>query len=260
MLETLQRNQELYYFWAPLIEPLEEYFHAEVCGLERIPEEPVLLIGNHNGGVMAPDMFIFLRHFAEYCEYDDVPVPMAHNALFRVPGVKQFLCKAGALPASREHAVEALDAGRKVLVYPGGDWETHRPSTERDKIDFGGRTGFIKIALRAGVPVVPVVSAGAHDGWIVLTRGEKIAHTLRLDKFFRIKVFPIALAAPLGLVLGPVSIHLPLPSTILTQVLDPIWLEGDPDDRYAVEENYRLVTDTMQATLTRLSRKLRGKP
>ncbi len=257
--DILERNRRLYYFVTPLIELAEAYFHADICCLERIPDEPVLLVGNHNGGVVAPDMFIFLRHFAEYCHYDDVPVPMAHDALFRVPGVRQFLCNAGALPASREHAIDALCAGRKVLVYPGGDWETHRPSSERDKIDFGGRVGFIRIALRAGVPIVPVVAAGAHDGWFVITRGETIARRLRLDRIFRIKVFPIALAAPFGLVVGPASVHIPLPSRILIEVLEPIHIRGEADNPYDVEEAYRRVTDTMQAALTRLAHRLRGR-
>lgn len=258
--DTLERNRNLYYFVTPLIELAEPYFHPQVRGLRRIPPEAALLVGNHNGGVMAPDMFIFLRHFAEHCDYDDVPVPLAHDALFRVPGVRRFLCGAGALPASREHAVAALERGRKVLVYPGGDWETHRPSAERDKIDFGGRTGFIKMALRAGVPIVPVVAAGAHDGWFVITRGERIARRLGLDRIFRIKVFPIAVAAPFGLVLGPASLHLPLPCTIHIEVLEPMHIAGSADNAYDVEEGYRRVTDTMQTALTRLARRLRGKP
>ncbi|WP_168210768.1 lysophospholipid acyltransferase family protein [Persicimonas caeni] len=260
MSETLRKNRKLYRRVTPIIKHLERYFHPQVDGLDRIPDGPALLVGNHNGGVMAPDMFIFLRHFAEHTNFQDVPVPLAHDALFRVPGVKQFLESAGAQPASREHAIDALCAGRKVLVYPGGDWETHRPSSERDKIDFGGRNGFIKIALRANVPIVPVVSAGAHDGWFVITRGDQIAHKLKLDKLFRIKVFPIALGAPFGLVLGPASIHVPLPSDIRIQVLEPVCLDGSVDDAYNVEEHYRHITDAMQGVLTRLARELRGKP
>ena len=259
MAETSRPNRNLYYFMAPLIELIERYFDAEVFGMEHIPAGPAMVVGNHSGGVMTPDSFIFLRHYLLHCEFEDPPIPLAHDALFGVPYIRDFLRGGGAIPASRENAVEALKQGRKLLVYPGGDWETHRPSSERDKIDFGGRAGFIKIAMQAGVPIVPVVAAGAHDGWFVITRGERIAQRLKLDKIFRIKVFPIALAAPFGLLLGPVSVHIPLPCKIRIRVLEPIELLGERDDAWAVEENFRRVTDTMQAALTELARPLRGR-
>ena len=85
-----------------------------------------------------------------------------------------------------------------VLVYPGGDWETHRPSWESDKVDFAGRKGFIRLALDAGVPIVPVVSIGGQETALFLSRGAGLAKALRLDKLFRLKVLPISIAAALG--------------------------------------------------------------
>jgi 1-acyl-sn-glycerol-3-phosphate acyltransferase len=247
---------DLLFFFDPIAENIEEYFDAEVRGMNRVPDEAALLAGNHSGGIMTPDTFIFLREYYHHTNFEDGPVILAHSALFEAPVIRDVLIGGGAIPASRNSARGALDEGRKVLVYPGGDWEVHRPSSERDTIDFGGRKGFVTLAMEAGVPIVPVVAAGAHDGWYVVTRGEKIAKALLLDRLFRIKVFPIAFAAPMGLLVGPLTLHWPMPTKIIIEVLDPIDVEGDPNDADAVDAAYERVVDTMQDTLTRLADEL----
>ena len=62
-----------------------------------------------------------------------------------------------------------------MLVYPGSDLDTFRPFRDRDKIVLGGRKGFLELALRERVPIVPVVTAGTHEQIIVLTRGDRLA-------------------------------------------------------------------------------------
>lgn len=247
---------DVLFFFDPIAENIEEYFDAEVRGLERIPQGRALLAGNHNGGIMTPDSFIFLREYYHHTNFEDGIVILAHSALFEAPIVRDILKGGGAIPASRDSARGALEDDRKVLVYPGGDWEVHRPSTKRDEIDFGGRKGFITLAMEADAPIVPFVAAGAHDGWYVLTRGEKIAKALLLDKLFRIKVFPIAFAAPMGLLVGPLSLYWPMPTKILIEVLDPIYVDGDPDNPDDVDAAYELITGTMQEALTRLAGEL----
>lgn len=249
---------DVLFFFDPLAENIEEYFDAEVRGLERIPAGGALLAGNHNGGIMTPDTFIFLREYYHHFDFEDGPVILAHSALFEAPIIRDILRGGGAIPASRASAHRALAEERKVLVYPGGDWEVHRPSSMRDEIDFGGRKGFITLAMEADVPIVPVVAAGAHDGWYVLTRGEKIAKALLLDKLFRIKVFPIAFAAPMGLLVGPMSLYWPMPTKIIIETLEPIWVEGDPDNADDVDTAYDHIVATMQDALTRLAGELRG--
>jgi 1-acyl-sn-glycerol-3-phosphate acyltransferase len=243
----------------PFAEPFVRYFHSEVRGIEHVPEGPALIVGNHNGGVMTPDSFLFGLAFYRHNGFTEPMYALGHDALFKVPGVAEILRRLGGTPASPGAADRLLHAGKKVLVYPGGDWETHRPSYDRDRIDFAGRKGFVETALRTGAPIVPVVAAGAHEGWYVLTRGEKIAKKLGLDRRFRLRVFPIALGFPFGLVVGPVSVHLPPPGTILIEVLEPIRLEGDPDDPAALDAGYARVTGTMQAVLTRLAKERRAR-
>ena len=108
-----------------------------------------------------------------------------------------------------------------MLVYPGGDWRrTGRPGTA--KVEFAGREGFVRLALAAGVPIVPVVSIGGQETALFLTRGERVARVLRLDRRFRLKVLPVSLALPWGLDVGDLFGHLALPAKITIQVLEPI--------------------------------------
>jgi 1-acyl-sn-glycerol-3-phosphate acyltransferase len=80
-----------------------------------------------------------------------------------------------------------------VLVYLGGDYETFRPSWHGDQIEFGGRQGFVRLALDENVPIVPVVAIGGQETALFLTRGERAAKLLRLDKLARIKVLPVSI-------------------------------------------------------------------
>lgn len=230
----------------------EHYFDAQVRGLERIPDAPALLVGNHNAGMASPDLFIFYDAYARHRGVDDLPVGLAHEKVFLFPVVRQLLRAAGAISAHPEGAHRALESGRKVMVYPGGDWEALRPSSDRDIVDFGGRTGFVRLAMEAGVPIVPIVAAGAHDGWYVVTRGDQIADVLGLDKLLRLETFPIAFALPTGIVAGPINLHIPLPHPIIVEVCDPISVDGDPTDEEAVRCGYDLVRWTMQEKLDAL--------
>lgn len=234
----------------------EKYFQVEVEGMEKIPEGAALLTGQHNGGLMVADSVIFFREYAERYDLEELPLSLAHWLVMKVPLLGRILEDLDVVPASPENAIRALKKGRKVLVYPGGDWETMRPSRERDRVDFGGRTGFIKTALRAGAPIVPIVAAGAHDGWYVITRGEELARRMKIDKWLRIKVFPIALAMPMGLLVGPIAFYIPLPHKIIMKVMDPIEVEGDPEDQENLERIYEEIMERMQAELDELTVRL----
>ncbi len=78
------------------------------------------------------------------------------------------------------------------------------------------------MALESGVPLVPIVAVGAHDGWYVWRRGTRIAEFLRLKKYFRIDVFPLGCALPFGFFVGALWPVLPLPRKIILEILPPI--------------------------------------
>jgi 1-acyl-sn-glycerol-3-phosphate acyltransferase len=225
------------------------WFRGEVRGLGNIPETgPVLLAGNHSGGNMTPDTTVFTLAFCAYFGVERPFYQLAHNLVLSMPGLS-FLRKYGTVAASPENAHKALEAGAALLVYPGGDWEVHRPSTDRNRVDFNRRKGFIRLALEHDVPVVPVVSIGGQETALFLSRGDRLARLFGLDRMFRLKVLPISLALPWGLNVGDMLGHIPLPAKITAEALPPIYLREEFGDQPDLDEVYDHVTRLMQDTL-----------
>ena len=228
------------------------WFRAEVRGLEKIPPTgPVLLVGNHSGGNMTPDTTVFVLAFSAYFGVERPFYQLAHSLVMAMPG-QWWLRKFGTIVASPENADKALAKGAAVLVYPGGDYEVHRPTWESATVDFDGRDGFIRLAHRDRVPLVPVVSIGGQETALFVSRGERLARLLRLDRLFRLKVLPISLALPWGLNIGDFLGHLPLPAKITIEVLDPIDVRARFGNKPNWEAAYRDVVGIMQRTLSQL--------
>ena len=226
------------------------YFRTEIRGLEHLPAGPALLVGNHNAAPVMPDTLAILTHYAFGNPPRQLKV-MTHDLTLQVPFINAIATELGSVSSVYDAALKTLAGGYHVLIYPGGGWDSCRPHRDRDRIDFKGRQGYLRLALDAGVPIVPVVSAGAQDGWRVLTRGDRIAELLGLKKY-NVDIFPIALALPWGLVVGPAVPFIPLPRKVLVSILPPI------DPRELVKETgghaqavARLVS-LMQAELDRL--------
>jgi len=177
---------------------------------------------------------------------------LAHNLVLSMPGLA-FLRRYGTVAASPENAEQALSSGAALLVYPGGDYEVHRPTWERNKVDFGGRKGFIRLALEHDVPIVPVVSIGGQETALFLSRGERLARLLMLDRLFRLKVLPISIAPPWGLNVGDMLGHFPLPAKLTVEALPPIALREEFGPEPDVDEVYDHVMRLMQETLDALA-------
>jgi 1-acyl-sn-glycerol-3-phosphate acyltransferase len=227
------------------------WYRAEVRGLGNIPDAgPVLLVGNHSGGNMTPDTVVFTLAFSTYFGVERPFYQLAHNLVLAMPPLGR-LRRFGTVAASRANARKALQSGAALLVYPGGDYEVHRPSWERNRVDFGRRTGFILLAIEQNVPVVPVVSIGGQETALFLTRGERLARLLMLDRLFRLKVLPISLALPWGLNVGDMLGHLPLPSKITIETLPAIDLRAefgpDPDLDEVYDHLVRQMQDALDA-------------
>jgi 1-acyl-sn-glycerol-3-phosphate acyltransferase len=229
------------------------WFRGEVRGLGNIPEEgAVLLVGNHSGGNVTPDTTVFQLAFSAYFGVERAFYQLAHNLVLSMPGLG-FLRKYGTVAASPENAERALSTGAALLVYPGGDYEVHRPSWERHKVDFGGRKGFIRLALEQDVPIVPVVAIGGQETALFLSRGEGLSRLLRMDRMFRLKVLPISIALPWGVNVGDMLGHVPLPSKIVVEALPPIHLREEFGPEPDLGEVYDHLVRTMQETLDALA-------
>ena len=244
------------YLWNPL---MDYWFRMEIEGFEKLPDPPVLLIGVHSGAPFVWDAwtvgFQWWRHFGA-----DRPLHgTAHDALMAAPLLSAYFRKMGVLPAAPDSIAGALAAGRDVALWPGGEVDSLRPWLDRDKAVLAGRTGFIRMAIRAGVPIVPIATVGGPDSMPVLLKGRRLARALQLDKLARLKMFPIALQAPWGL--SPAMLpELPLPTKIRTAFQDPVRFGVGPeraDDDDYVERKYREVRRSIQSGMDALARRRR---
>ena len=234
------------------------YFRADVRGLDNIPASgPVLLVGNHSGGTMIADTFVFAQAFCDHFGADRRFYQLAHDLVFKVPGARALVQRYGAIPASRANMKRALSRDAALLVYPGGDHETFRPSWESSEVGFGGRSGFVELALEHNVPIVPIVAIGGQETALFLGRGRRLASTLQLNRLLRLKVLPVVIGPPFGVTVLDLPGRIPLPSKITIRALPALDLRERLGANPDLEEGCRLVTDTMQRTLTRLAKKRR---
>ncbi len=239
-----------------LLGPLTDaWFAPEVRGLEHVPDGAALLVGTHNGGNLAPDMFslmvaLWRRFGAERPGYG-----MAHDVVFAVPVIGRYMAKLGAVPARQRYARTLLERDAIVLVYPGGDLDAFKPFSARHQVRFGERTGFVRTALLTGAPIVPVVSVGAHETIYVVSDGRALARRLGLKGLTRIEVLPLIVCLPWGVWLGAVEGHVPVPSKVRIRVLPAMRFPYPPSaaaDDAIVHEVRDEVRRAMQAALDEL--------
>lgn len=234
------------------VAPAVKLWHrAEVRHLDNLPAAGgALVVSNHSGGMFTPDVFIFSPAYYDAFGYDRPVYTLGHYGLFMGP-MDGWLRRLGVIEASRENAAAALHSGAVVLVFPGGDYDSYRPTLGANTVDFNGRTGYVRTAIEAGVPIVPTVSIGAQETQLFLTRGHWLARKLGLTKA-RMDILPVSFGFPFGLsVLFPPNV--PLPAKVVTEVLEPIDVVarfGDDPDVAEVDEYVRSV---MQAALDRLA-------
>jgi 1-acyl-sn-glycerol-3-phosphate acyltransferase len=229
------------------------WYRAEVRNMGNVPERgPVLLVGNHTGGNMSPEVLILPLAFSTYFGVERPFYQLAHNLVLASP-FGRYLRRYGAMAASHEHARTALRSDAAVLVFPGGDWEVHRPSWQRNKVDLAGRRGFIKLALAEDVPIVPVVTIGGQETALFLSRGSWLAKITGAERFLRLKVLPISLALPWVINVSDLLGHIPLPAKITIEVLAPIDLRERFGPEPDVDEVYEHLTRVMQEALDGLA-------
>ncbi len=242
------------------IEPFTKvWFRPEVRGLEHVPEAGSLLVGNHNGGMLSADTFVFGIELAKARGVGALPYGLAHEIALMAPGVQHILMPLGAVRACHENALRLFERGKNVLVYPGGDLESLRAYRDRNRIVFGERRGYVRLALQANVPITPIVAHGAHATSIVLHDGKGLAKWLPIARLLRLKVWPLTFSLPWGFVLGITPPYFPLPTKITVEVLEPIRFERSGEDAAAdvdyVEACHGRVVGAMQSKLDELALK-----
>jgi 1-acyl-sn-glycerol-3-phosphate acyltransferase len=238
---------------------LRRYFRTEVRGLENIPPAGgALLVSNHSGGQFAADVPILAVEFYEKFGYDRPIHTLSHDMLFIGP-IGNVLRRTGFIKASRENAAEALRSGHLVVVFPGGDYDAMRPTVWENVIDFDGRKGYVRTAIEAGVPIVPTVSIGGQESQLFLGRGTGLAKALGpITRAVRTKIMPISVGFPFGVsFFGVFPPNVPLPTKIVTQVLEPVDIAADFGENPDVDAVDAHVREVMQRALDRLARERR---
>ena len=244
------------FLWNPLI---DYWFRMEMEGWENLPEPPALLIGIHSGAPFVWDAWTvgiqWWRRFGDERTLHGT----AHDALMAAPLIGDYFRRMGVLPAAPDSIAGALAAGHDVALWPGGEVDSLRPWVKRDEAVLAGRKGFVRMAIRAGVPIVPIATVGGPDSMPVLFSGRKLAKLLQLDRIARLKMFPIAISAPWGI--GPAMLpEIPLPTKIRTAFQEPVDLDSDPeraeDDAY-VDRAYEDVRASIQRGMDALARRRR---
>jgi 1-acyl-sn-glycerol-3-phosphate acyltransferase len=230
------------------IRPLIKGYHrAEVRGLEKFPPGGALVVSNHSGGLFPMDVPVFATGFYEAFGYERPVYTLSHDVLFSGP-IAEFFTRTGFIRASHDNADKALRSGGVVVVFPGGDYDVYRPTLSQNKIDFGGRTGYIRAALNAGVPLVPTVATGGQESQLYLSRGAGLAKVLRLDKLMRVKILPVSVGFPFGLS-AVLPVNLPLPTKIVMEVLEPIDVAAKFGENPDIDEVDTHVRHVMQRAL-----------
>jgi 1-acyl-sn-glycerol-3-phosphate acyltransferase len=229
---------------------LRMYHRHEIRIDAPVPDRPVLFVCNHGfGGVIDLNVaaFIAARQAAGVTR---PTTALVHQIAWTV-GAGALVERFGGTPGSRPSADAAFDADHNVLVFPGGDVDAGKSWRDRNTIKFHG-SGFARLAGDRGVPIVPVVTAGAGESLMVLSDGQAVARLIRAPKLLRVKALPLSVSLPWGLNLGVVGLlpYLPLPTKLVTVVMSP--MTADPDE--TPDEFAGRVREAMQARLDTLTK------
>jgi 1-acyl-sn-glycerol-3-phosphate acyltransferase len=240
------------------------WFRLEVDGWERVPDEPCLVVGVHSGGALTMDAWTLVNAWYTHFEGRRLLHGTAHDVLMAAPGLGDYFRAVGVIAAHRDSVTKTLAKGEDVVVWPGGEVDSMRNWRKRDIATLGGRTGFVKQAIRSGVPLLPVATVGGHDTVFVLSEGKWLANALDkvtgLKKSLRGANLPIIAGFPFPVAIEVLPAHVPLPAKIRTELLDPIEVSDDPDkadDDAYVRSVYERVEAEIQAGMDRLAAKRR---
>jgi 1-acyl-sn-glycerol-3-phosphate acyltransferase len=253
--ETLLKLQQPFYDFLDKF-----YFRLEVDGWERVPDETCLVVGVHSGGALTMDAWTLVNAWHTHFEGKRTLHGTAHDVLIATPGLGDYFRAVGVIAADRKSVGAALTGGEDVVVWPGGEVDSMRSWRKRDVATLGGRTGFVKQAIRSGVPILPVATVGGHDTVFVVSEGKWLANALDrvtgLKSTLRGANLPIIAGFPFPLAVEVLPAHVPLPAKIRTELLDPIEVDSDPgrvDDRAYVQKIYDHVEAEIEAGMERLA-------
>ena len=211
---------------AQLYAPLyEKWFRVEWEGLEKIPTEGgALLVANHAAAI--PSDAPVIMHGIE-TELERPVYGLADQYFKRLPFVGTMWARTGGVVAHPDNAYRLLrEQQQLVLVFPEGSKGPGKTYNERYRLRRFGRGGFVEIAMRAGVPIVPIAVVGAEESMPILFKLPALSKALGL---------PYVPITANMLLLGPLGTVGYFPAKFKLRVLDPVSFDDvEPDQlRYS---------------------------
>jgi 1-acyl-sn-glycerol-3-phosphate acyltransferase len=218
----------------PLAELLyEKYWRVQTDGIEHVPRGGCILVANHAGALPLDGPVLHLALERERPELADARW-LLEDQVFHAPFVGLLANRLGAVRASPENALRLLSEGRPVIVFPEGFHGLSKRFGERYQLRRFGRGGYLKIAIRAGVPVVPVAIVGGEESMPLLGKVP--------GGFLGVEYLPLTLP--------------PLPARWLIRFAPPIDFAGAPatpeDDLAWIERTNVAVRDQIERMLGEL--------
>jgi 1-acyl-sn-glycerol-3-phosphate acyltransferase len=239
-------DRELTETLAPFLKPIGEYYwRIEWRGLENVPADgAALLVANHAGTVPVDALVVKFGILNEHPAKRHLRL-LAADLAFRMPFVGPIARKTGNTLATQEDALRLLHKGELVGVFPEGYKGVGKGWKERYRLQRFGRGGFIELALKAGVPMIPVAIVGSEEIYPMIGNAKLLA---RLGGF---PYFPITPFFPW---LGPLG-AIPLPSKWIIEFGEPIGTDGHDEDAWQdaalVFNETDRIRDTIQQMLYR---------
>jgi 1-acyl-sn-glycerol-3-phosphate acyltransferase len=225
----------------------QRYHRYTVEGLERLVDSPPALIVGYHGRPFAYD--VCMLTVALYDALGYLPHGIVHRGVKSIPLVNAFFEGIGFVTGDEEELAAVVARGEHVVVTPGGAGEGCRSFRQQYRVAWGERFGYLRLALKYRLPIVPVAAAGADEAYIGLNDAEPLGTRLGLPRDWA--WLPWLGVGPLGLF--PFSP--PFPVRMRQLVGEPIdLLAGGPvgaDDRDALRRLHGRVVGAVQGLLDR---------
>jgi 1-acyl-sn-glycerol-3-phosphate acyltransferase len=223
-----------------------EWFRVQMRGLDRVPGSgPALIVANHSGVLPLDAVMLQAGLYADHPAHRNLRL-LGADLVYELPGLSGLARRSGHTRADPGCAERLLEAGELVGVFPEGFKGTGKPFSERYRLQRFGRGGFARIAISAGVPIIPCAIVGAEEIYPMIGNSDRAARLLGLPYFPLTPLFPWL--GPLGAV--------PLPSNWIIEFCDPVQTDGsaaaDGDAGDVVAKLAWRVQETIQGKLDEL--------
>lgn len=219
------------------------WFRVEASGVENVPASGgALLVCNHSGA-LPPDAPMIMQTIR-----NEHPTPrplyMLGDDWFKgYPAVGMLANKLGMVPAHPANAQRLLgEEGRLALVFPEGQKGTRKVLWQRYRLRRFGRGGFVRTALRARVPIVPVALVGGEEAMPIF------AHMRSVQKLTGLIYAPFNHAFPH---LGPLAALMYMPAKFKIRFLEPIDLSSDPEETLGDAAAVQTINEEIRARIQR---------